>query len=489
MNKRKHYTMDTFLMIILVILSAVMIYTIFNVAGPSWDITARYLNGKTLFDYIMQLKSASPLPANLVFSGEALNNLRYYFEPYREPLSTPIFAGLDIFFSNSILPYMILSLVVYIFAVLALGRELGVDKLIMLAAFVNPYAIYFFFMLNGGEGLAVVFVFIGIIYLLRKNPISGLFFGIAVLAKYPALIFLPIVILLWDWKKTITAGILAIAPIVLWGIIDGIVWGTPFSSYLLSIQYSNVTTATFGINIFAVLAVIIYPIIFIAIGLQYFKKRHFNIWSNYRNRVLTILVVLSALGYIAILPHNDPFTQARYGFLLGAILMIIAAIVINTAALKRKNLKYIAVAISVLSMIIPIIGFVYINFNNNTHLGGVLLGNQTVGQLEYFNPENPSSIFIKANTELKSLGFSNCRIISNAWIFMLYSGQDTYSPYAIYPDNQQAEYPVVIFNLVGVPVQQTPIYNKLDNMEYQYNYTDMTIYIPHNAQCYPYNET
>ncbi len=472
---------DVLAIAVLVILPIITLYVILGVSGPSWDMIARSLNGKTLFDFITHVGSPSAPEMQVAFSGEALNSLIYYFEPYREPLGTPIFAALDIVFKSSIFPYMIVEFVVLVAAVLFLGRELGINKVIMLAAFLNPYSLYFFFVLNGGEGLAVAFVLIGIAYLLRRNPLGGLFLGIAVIAKYPALALVPLIILLWNKKKVFIASLLAAAPILIWGMIDLGVWGTPFSSYLLSIQYSNVTASAASISIMAILAVIAYPAILSGMAAVYLRKMRLSIKFGYREKVFASFIVLAFLGYIAILPHNNTITQARYGFLFGAALMLMAALLMEKAVKRNSNAKYMAFAIAIGMLMMMLLAFLMAGYTQVFH--------GTAAALAYYSPGGQNSIFADAGSELAALGYANCRVVSNAWILMLYQGYDTYSPFAAYPDGEQLRYPVVVFNIIGVPVNSTPLESRLDSMRVAYSNENMTIYLPQGAGCYVYNES
>ncbi len=468
--------LDAIIIIILLILPIMTFYAILSIQGPSWDITARYLNGKTLLNFI-----AGGAHKGNAFAGEYSNNLAYYFEPYREPLSTPIFAVIDAVSSDSILVYIILIFVAYAAVVWRLGKELNIDTVTILAAMTGPYAVFFFFVPNGGEGLAVIFVILGIIYLLKKNPVSGLFFGIAVLGKYPALILLPILILLWNKKKFAIAAILAAAPIVAWGVIDWGLYGVPFYSYLASISYANVASAPSYISWSAVIGVIAYPVVFACIGIAAIfacRKRislffNYKSYINYKAKVFAVLVVLSLLGYAAILPHNNAFTQARYGFLLAAALMASSAVIMGRAVLTVYKVKYAAAAFA----IAVLLGYlVYSSFILNT------------AQLKYYNPGNKASIYAYSENVLSSFGFNNCRVVSNAWIPMLYSGYDAYSPYIFYGDMEQEHYPVVVFNYTGVSMGSTRYLPLLKNDTKAYSGANFTIYLPKEASCYNYTE-
>jgi hypothetical protein len=281
------------------------------------------------------------------------------------------------------------------------------------------------------------------------------------------------VLLLWNRKKVLIASLLALAPIVAWGIIDGVVWGTPFSSYIQSIQYSNVTAYAVTVSAAAIAAVVAYPAAFAGIGAVFGRLRP-RLRLGYREKVVAAFVALSLIGYIAILPHNDPGTQARYGFLFGASLMVAAAMVVGSVVRRKPGVRYIvsAFAVSVLAAML-----VYVmTFGNTAHT-------------RYYAPGGANSIYAYAHGILEGLGYGNCRIVSNAWILMLYSGYDAYSPYIMYADGEQARYPAVVFQEVGVQANTTPLYSRLRDMKIAYSDSSLTVYVPSNVSCYSYNET
>jgi len=471
--KRQHIArkpLDLVLVALLVVLPIITFYVIISLGGPSWDMIARYLNGRTLLNFI-----ASGAAQQHAFSGEYLNSLRYYFEPYREPLSTPIFAVLEALFGSPILIYMIVVFLAYVAAAYVLGRDLGISTLIMLSAMISAYSIFFFFVPNGGEGLAVVFVLLGLVYLLRNNPVAGLFLGMAAIAKYPALVLLPMILLLWNRKKVLYAAILAALPVVLWGLIDYVLYGVPFYSYFASASYSNVVSAPSSINLLAVLAVVVYPVALSCIGiLGVLIKRHkLGLRLDYTTKVICAFVLLSLIGYIAILPHNDQFTQMRYGFLFAASLMVASAVIVGRAVQGVRYLKYAAAGLA-LAVAIGTLGYFIYAYST--------------AQVTYYNPGSGSSIYAHAGKVLQGLGFAGCRIVSNAWIPMLYAGYDAYSPYILYNDSQQLRYPVVVFNYVGVQMQGPFIVTNLTGAKTAYNDSNMTVYLPVGVHCYNYTE-
>ncbi len=476
---------DYVLILLVALLGATILYALVTVYGPPWDLIVRYLNGKTLFNLF-----AYNINPPAAFAGEFSNNLLFYFEPYREPLSMPIFAFLDIFFTNPIIPYLLVVYLGFLFAIYKLGKELGIHNLIIFSAFVNSYVLFFLFFVNGGEALCMVFVLLALVYLFRKSPVSGLLLGLAVIAKYPAVILLPIVLLLGDRKKITTAVILELIPIVLWGAFDYFIYGIPFYSYFASLSASNITSGASAIYLSSVAAVIAYPLLFALAGLALLriKKQRVKIKMDYTTKILASLIVLSSIGYFVTLPHNDPITQARYGYIFSIALLIPATMLLSTAAKKAAWVRYAAAILSII-----VLGC----------CAYLILVQSSNWPTAYYNPLKTNTLYSQAGAELSTLGFNGCRFISNAWVPMIYDGYDSYSPFILYTNSsitpfivhlsqaeglnytayltEQREYPIIAFKYIGV--QNSFILN-INQSEVAYSSANFTIYLPENAACY-----
>jgi hypothetical protein len=476
---------EIILIALLIILPLIMIFTIFYLAGPQWDLMVRSLLGKTLLNYFTH--NVNPQSA---FIGEFTNNLLFYFEPYREPISTIIFAFLSIFFNQTIIPYILLTYLVYILVFYRFSKELNLDMLIAFTVFLNAFLAYFLFLPNGGEVLCVIFLLVALVYLLRKNPMAGAFLAIATLSKYPAIAFLPVVLLLGSKKKIVIAIALEAIVLALWSIFDYIIYANPFYSYLASITNSNVTAGASAVNLYAILSILAYPatIAFIAFVALYIKRQKIKIQLSYNTKLFLSFIVLALIEAIVIIPHNNPETQARYGYLLSITLLIPAALLLNTATQKIPKLKYYVAA----SMAAVLICTIYAAY-----------ANASVFSVAYYNPDSASNIYTHAWSELNALGYGNCRFISNAWVPMLYSGYDAYSPFIVYSNStitpivmrlvadrggnypqyvdQELQYPIIAFKYLGV--EESLIVN-INRSRLAYSDGNVSIYLPQNVNCY-----
>lgn len=505
---RKRSILDFLLLAIIAILPIIIFYTILHFSGPQWDIIVRYLEGRTFVNFLTH-----NIPVRNAFVGEFQNNLLYYFEPYREPLAIPIFALLSLFFGKSVLPYIIVVYAGFLLALYELSKELKIDKLIMFSVFVNSYVIYFFFVLNGGEALSLIFALLGFVYLLRKRAISGAFFGIAAIAKYPSILLLPLVLLLDGKRKKIEALVLGLIPIFIWGGIDYLLYNVPFYSYFESLSAAGTFSGASAISLISIAKVFAYPILFIAIGIVFFliNKEKLKIKFDYTAKVFAAFVAIAAVCYFIVIPHNDPSTQARYGYLLATALFIIAAPIINSASKKAKRawIKYFVAVIAI--VILAYAAYSTYIYNNNP-------------AVIYYSAGNTNSIYVHAGSELASLGYGNCRFVSNAWVLMIYSGYDAYSPFILYSSNtispvvqkitdttgissnnvnsvsqiyrphnstlnyttylnEEREYPIVVLKYTGVP---SSLIVNLNSSRLVYQDQNISIYLPENASCYRY---
>ena len=485
MKDDKRKPVEILLLALLALLPFIMIYTIITFSGPQWDIMVRSLLGKTVINYFTHSVSAQN-----IFIGEYYNNLAFYFEPYREPVSILLFALLSLFFNSTIIPYLIIVYIIYITAFYSLSKELKINRLIAFTAFLNSYVAYFLFLPNGGEALSIIFVLVALVFLLKKRPITGAFLSLAVLSKYPAIALLPMILLLWDKKKVIKGIAYELLVLLPWAIFDQLMYGNPFYSYIESIANSGVVSSSYTINPLALLSILVYPIVIaiIAYAVLRIKKQKIKVKLNYNTKVFAAFIILAAIECIVIIPHNDPATQARYGYLLSISLLIPAAILLNRASEKMPNLKY---CISVLAIIL-LIYIIYSAYST---------GNTQ--KMAYYNTWSSNNIYYDAWSQLNALGYGNCRFISNAWVPMLYSRYDAYSPFIIYPSptitpivqnlvsssggnytqymEQEESYPIIAFKYIGV--EESFIVN-IDSSRLAYNNSSFSIYLPNNSTCY-----
>ena len=508
MASKKGQERDIFelaLLVLLAIIPILIFYTILHLSGPQWDLSVRILQGRSLVNFLTHSPSL-----HMAFGGEAYlgaNNMLYYFEPYREPLEIPIFGAMSSLFMYPALPYIVFIYILSLLALFRLAKTLKIERLILFAVMINSYVAYFLFVPNGGESLSVVLALFGIIYLLEKKARSGLLFGLASLAKYPSICLFPLVLLIPDKKKRTYAILLELLMVFIWGVlIDYALYGLPFYSYIESIGAAGVASGASAVSLFALFKVFAYPLLFILMAgalLLVFKQK-FKIKIDYNTKVLFAFAALSLICYAIIVPHNDPFTQARYGYLVAVSLLVLAAVALNNVASVNRNIKYAIAVISICLLVYAL----WLAYASNNNAGTA-----------YYNSDNANSIYVSAGSALGSVGFGGCKFISNAWIPMVYSGYNAYSPFVLYAGNgtvqiiqqttakfgpgvenfvlsmargqlqvlnasyraQEERYPIVVFWYTGVP---SSLILNLNTSRPAYTSQNLSVYLPQNATCY-----
>jgi len=78
---------------------------------------------------------------------------------------------------------------------------------------------------------------------------------------------------------------------------------------------------------------------------------------------------------------------------------------------------------------------------------------------------------------LKSLGLSNCNVVFNAWVYLLYQGIEAHSLY--YYNSTVTKYAIVAFKSIGVNESLINI----SSVAKIYSYENFSIEIPANYIC------
>ena len=456
------------LSVALALLPVLFFLAVYLVYGPYWDVVAHYLNGRTL----VNLMGGGVNPLH-VLSGENGYNLRYYFESYRAPAEYLMFALLSAAFENPILPYFLVAFAVLLFSILRLSEETGMDRTLLLVLFVNASVVFFWFVVNGEEVLSVIFAIFGTIYLLKDRPVSGAFFALSAMGKYPALILLPMVFLLTTRKKIaqgVALELLALLPFIAF---NCLLYGSPAATLALSLQDSVASSIPAAISWGAMLDVFGYPLALLALVLAFvtlYRKKavrlpKFSIRKMSRTElVLAALLALSAADFLLTAVYHDTVTQARYSYLLLFSLILIVAYALSPAVRGDERLRLALLGFGVLTFAAVILAACYFP-----------------GNAARYNYNNPDSVYSNASAALGRLGYGGCRVVSNAWVPLLYSGVDAYSPFASPEHYDAATYPIVVFNNTGVSPSEI---RNLGSSDVIYGGQDFYILAPKNVTCY-----
>jgi uncharacterized protein YuzB (UPF0349 family) len=503
---------NKFLSVALILLPILLFLLVYFLFGPYWDIISHYLNGRTIINLVGS--NVNPLH---VLSGENGYSLLYYFESYRAPISYLLFASLSTVFKNPILPYFIVAYALFLFSILEFSKETKIERSILLLLFINSSVIFFWFMVNGEEILSIIFAIFGTIYLIKDRPVSGLFFALSVLGKYPALVLLPMAFMLTTRKKMISGLVLELLVMLPFLAFNYLLYGNPIATFVISFYASSSSNISAAISWDAMLNVFEYLLAFSIAALafaKFYQKRVIKIPSlsfkklNRTERIFAVLLVLSVADFFLTALYHDAITQTRYSYLLLFSLILIASYVLTPLLKDNEKLKLLLLCFGVLAFAAACLATFY-SLNNST--------------VYYYNPNNPNSVYSNVSSVLNGLGYGNCRVISNAWVPLLYSNTDAYSPfvspeyysqvvskaYALinstkggilghiieeivnntiiignqntFPRYDSDMYPIVEFRYIGVSPYQ--ILN-LNSSRVLYNGSDFVVLAPKNVTCY-----
>lgn len=225
-HENTHYL--TLLLVVLIITATFAFCFLYSITGPSWDLIVHYFNGKSITN--PQLYTSK----NIILNEVTVQGKDIYYEAYRAPLSVAIFGLLTSFSVKPLLLYSLILWAAFLIAVYKFRKDVKFDTLITFAVLLSPYIIKITFFLSSEEILSIIFVMLSLGLLIKEEPLAGVTLGIASLAKYPTIILLPTVLLLYKPKKIIRGFLLEFLVIVPWLVFNFVISGNPFTSYIQS---------------------------------------------------------------------------------------------------------------------------------------------------------------------------------------------------------------------------------------------------------------
>ncbi len=459
---------DTALLLILICLSLAAIITMYLTQGPSWDFAAQFLNSRSY--------STSQFISGgfHIFNSFVVQHNLFYIEIFRPPIESAILAILMHVVQNPMLFYLIILFSIFLLSIRFLGRTLNVDMLLIYGLMLNPYFIYLSFTVDSTDILSLSMVLVAIAFLYRKDPICGVFFALAGLSKYPALIFVPMVLLLETPRKVFRALALFLLVTIPWFAINYAYFGSPFASYISSIDLTltNANLPT-SISTYPAILALIVPMAFLVFGLLQFKPRDIkkivmSLWYDHNyTRILSLFIPLSLLCYLILSMHSILFDQLRF-----ADFIVLATILISLPILQKGSEKRVTFVrnIAIFSVLIMAIATVS-TFSSYYSSGNSFYGSYNVNYNE--------SVIHLGLDKINSMGYGNCRILSNSWVYLLYLNASAYSPFSINSTNSR-EYPLIIFKQIGV---SPSFISNLSRYKLAYNNSYYSILLPSNASC------
>ena len=420
--------------------------TMYNMSGAEWDFAAHWLSAKALITSSFY---------SALFSGHLASSILYanafYFEPLRAPLTALLMVPFAALGNAAVPAYYAFALILLVFSAFYAAKRFKVDFPLLEMLVVTPYAALILLMLNGTEIISMSLLLIFVSLLLEEKWSSGAILAIAALAKYPNLIFLPMLFLLP--KKMRPKAFLAFALATLpWLLFNEIVFHNPIFSYLLSAgTYNSSSNGAYlhGNAIYQSLLFIlpdIVPAFLIAMVLvmfTYLAHRRGRKWSwhikrlitgkgDRRSKTIVAFLSLGILGWGITSVNGSINNLPRLGYLIYTGMALLLAVAISELAKNRStaqsmrlsdpNLYYSCIVILAIASVVTLA--TWYPYTGWKYYGSF---NSTLASME---------------GALPSAGIGNCSFVSNEWVMLVFNGYKAHFPY--YYNYSVQHYPIVI---------------------------------------------
>jgi len=361
----------------------------------SWDFSAYTLNAKYLFS-----------------NGT-------YFETQRPPLASFIM-GIFIFLGK-FTEYLFIIIVSFLFFyssiksadILLKNKKKDEDKEFTRFIFYFFSLSIFILLLGLKEGTELLTLALLELFIINfvKGKIFGFYLGLAVLARYQMIIFVPLLILNKDYRKiikNIAAFIVIIFPWFLWNFIT---YGNWFSSFIDGYA-QNVILRENRFMPFAISDVIkaggiylITSLFGIGISIMNMTKKSVNWWGE--NKINVLILLVSAI--IIYSYYIISFKFARYLFNLALPIAFFSSFFIITLLNKAENLTHHKKKFYIILFFIALI---------------TIASATSITYLE----RNAMDKFYNAAQDIKKLNIENCEILSPHWVPVTYFTENVYPP-------------------------------------------------------------
>ncbi|MCL4381784.1 DUF2029 domain-containing protein [Candidatus Marsarchaeota archaeon] len=447
----------------------------YSLGGADWDFIAHWLWAKSLTNYNFY---------SALFSGHLANAILYsntfYFETLRAPLAGIIMIPFTLLDAGLAMPlYFAFILALLLYSVIYASKAISINPLVLSLLLFTPYVALFLMLLNGTEIVSVILLIILVAMLISKDWKAGIVLALAGLAKYPNLIFVPLLLFL-PKEKQLKAFALFLIVTGPWIAFNTIVYHNPVLSYIISIgSFSNGGASSyFPINIISQSLLLILPelvpallVLVIGLFLMYKKRnglkaqikvlgRKMISWNDRRYKIIISFLALGFFGFLVTSLRGSINDLPRLGYLIYTGIALFLAISLSDLANKfpsRKNVYlYLLTGLFVISIIILLTWFPYTGY-------------------VFYGSSSPALGAV--GSAMVSQGISHCNVISNNWVYLIYLGYKAHFPY--YYNYTVQHYPVVFFTNTGS--NQSSI--NFANVSLRINYSDFFIAFPRNYSC------
>ena len=319
-----------------------------------------------------------------VLNAQYLVNQSTFFEILRPPLMSLLLIIFNITtWKIAEYVYIIFATALFFYAANTFSKTMNINRVIFLIACLTPY-FFMYAMINGTEILTLALMLLFLSHLMKKSFYAGLFLGLATLARYNVIIFLPLLLFIKKGKDIITSIAIFILTWIPWLIYNYTTTGNMLTSladnYLLNIKLRDYYFQATSLAHAELLLITTIP--FILLGFVTLKK-------ELRNKEHWIMILIAAI--ILFQYATTASKEARYLFI----------VIIPVAFYTAKGIQILPQKITKIMCII----FVVINI--------LLLSMITL------TPINKES-FNEAITTLEGHHRTHCRLFSNAWPLLTY---------------------------------------------------------------------
>ena len=485
--------------LILFAVSAIIIISAYHVSGVGWDFLSQYLNGRTLtsgYFYAHLGVFGNKVPVNVSVLGI---NRTFNFAPaltvskniYFDEVWTPLPAFLMGLFAvalnaNALCAYLIFLLLLLFVSSFITAKKLDVDPLILSSLMIGPFVILVTILYNGAEILALSLALLSIGYAVQKQYKAGLWASLAGLAKYDALIMVPIIFLLGDRKNVAKAIALAVLVAIPWLAFNFVLFGSPIQSYWTQIAEAQPQPAGIAVFVSLFASIVWYPLALFLIAaacLAYFNRKRLKVikplkllkssLKDQKTRVVVSSLILTVLGFAVV--YKSAQGSIRLGYLVYLAFAVIASLALSRLAATKTSQgrgkagagwRLVPYAVFAVSLVL---------------LFSIHLGNGTGMTFNANSLNSRDAVFSDAANALQSDGLGNCSVVSNAWPYMNFYNVTTYSPYLCNATIERM--PVVVFSSIGVSDYCTGSVHDLKGISRQFDYPNFSIYVSENYAC------
>ncbi len=445
----------------------------YNIGGAQWDFLSHWLYARALLmpDFYTSLYTGH-------FAAAVQYGNLFYFEIVRAPLTGLMMVPFAAFGSMAIPAYVAFALALLLVAVLCLSRQLRMQPVLLSLLFLTPYVALFLTLLNGTEVISIALLLFTVVLLLRKDWKAGALLALAALAKYPNLIFMPLILLVPKGQRlrALAAFAAVTAP---WLAFNAIWFGNPLFSYAVSLgaYSSSGPSASHFAAVAPSLWITLTDLVPAALALLASLlllwgsgRKRFAAWlresaasvagGDMRYGVALSLLALGAFAWAAVSSSGTIDNLPRLGYLLYTGLAILIALAISDSAMRlrqwRRAYAYVIVVLFAASVAVLVTWFPYTGYAFSGSSGAVIS---------------------QAENAMAVRGIDGCNVISNSWVYLIYDGYKAHFPY--YYNSTVERYPIVFFTDTGTNQSQIDF----ANVTARYNYSGFFLAFPANHTC------